>query len=134
MAEQNYGMMPDHFSWEVALASDATEITGPFQVFSVPTAVTTGEPNTPRPVARADHLSLYVRAFVDGGGENGLHSHDDDSIWLVLSGRAAFAGEDGLSLGTLDAHHGVLIPAGVSYKFVCSGDTVLARIAARADY
>ena len=84
MSETNYGVIADRLAWEVPLNPSATVELAPFQVF------TTGAPEESehalrvRPLARSSALSLYVRAFGDGGGEDGLHAHPDDAIWLVL--------------------------------------------------
>jgi hypothetical protein len=82
---------------------EATVELAPFQVF------TTGAPEESehalrvRPLARSSALSLYVRAFGDGGGEDGLHAHPDDAIWLVLQGHASFFGEGRRPLGASSA-------------------------------
>ena len=75
MSETNYGVIADRLAWEVPLNPSATVELAPFQVF------TTGAPEESehalrvRPLARSSALSLYVRAFGDGGGEDGLHAH-----------------------------------------------------------
>ena len=83
-----------------------------------------------RPLARSSALSLYVRAFGDGGGEDGLHAHPDDAIWLVLQGHASFFGEGRRPLGELGPHEGILVPALATYRFRCRGETLIARFAA----
>jgi mannose-6-phosphate isomerase-like protein (cupin superfamily) len=83
-----------------------------------------------RPLARSSALSLYVRAFGDGGGEDGLHAHPDDAIWLVLQGHASFFGEGRRLLGELGPHEGILVPALATYRFRCRGETLIARFAA----
>ena len=75
-------------------------------------------------------MSLYVRAFADGGGEDGLHAHPDDAIWLVLEGHVSFFGEGGRPLGELGPHQGILVPALASYRFRCTGASLLARFGA----
>ncbi len=72
-----------------------------------------------------------MRTFADGAGENGLHSHDDDAIWLVLAGRAEFHTFDDVLLGMANVGGGVLVPAGTAYRFVCHGRSTLMRVAAR---
>jgi mannose-6-phosphate isomerase-like protein (cupin superfamily) len=126
-AETNYGVIPDRLAWELPLDARATRELEPFQVF------TAGRPDVGenkvrvRPLARTSGLGLYVRAFPDGGGENGLHAHADDAIWLVLDGQATFFGEGGRALGELQQHQGILVPRLASYRFRCTGPTLMAR-------
>jgi mannose-6-phosphate isomerase-like protein (cupin superfamily) len=128
--EKNYGVIPDRLAWELPLVSEATSELTPFQVFTAGTPPEAEHPQRVRPLARTPDLALYVRAFRDGGGENGLHSHPDDAIWLVLEGQATFFDKEGRVLGELQPHQGVLVPALASYRFVCRGDTLMARFAA----
>ena len=129
MSETNYGVIADRLAWEVPLNPSATIELPPFQVF------TTGAPEESehalrvRPLARSTALSLYVRAFADGGGEDGLHAHPDDAIWLVLEGHASFFGADDRPLGELGPHQGILVPALASYRFRCTGESLIARFA-----
>ena len=79
----------------------ATIELAPFQVFTTVAPEESEHALRVRPLARTTALSLYVRAFADGGGEDGLHAHPDDAIWLVLEGHASFFGENGRALGEL---------------------------------
>ena len=51
----------------------------------------------------------------------------DDAIWLVLEGHASFFGESGRPLGELGPHEGILVPALASYRFRCTGASLMAR-------
>jgi quercetin dioxygenase-like cupin family protein len=127
--EKNYGQIFDTVSWTSPIDADRTSTVEGCQRFhGGPDA----QPGRPHSLARAGSLALYVRSFADGGGENGLHSHDDDAAWLVVAGGAEFFTEGGVSLGELAAADGLLVPAGTSYRFVCHGPTTMMRVAARS--
>jgi mannose-6-phosphate isomerase-like protein (cupin superfamily) len=128
MAERNYGVIYDTVSWDLAIDQERTSTVAGCQVFRAAPDMYAGGPHA---MARTDNLALYTRTFNDGGGENGLHSHDDDAVWFVISGRATFHAEGGTLLGELHASDGLLVPAGTSYRFVCRGQTTLARVACR---
>lgn len=130
MSETNHGVIPDRLAWELPLNPSATVERAPFQVFTTGTPDESEHAMRIRPLARSGALALYVRAFADGGGEAGLHAHPDDAIWLVLEGRASFFGEGGRPLGELGPHGGILVPALASYRFRCTGATLMARFAA----
>jgi mannose-6-phosphate isomerase-like protein (cupin superfamily) len=121
--EIDHGLIPDDLAWNLAL-DEATQVVGPFQVIHA-----RGDAGgRPRAVARSGQIGMYVRAFADGKGENGLHSHPTDAIWIVLEGAATFHGLNETLLGELTAKEGILVPAGESYRFRCNGPSVLARI------
>jgi mannose-6-phosphate isomerase-like protein (cupin superfamily) len=128
MGEKNYGLIYDHVSWESVLDPERHTTIAGCQVFR---GGPDQEPGGPHALARTDSLALYLRSFADGGGENGLHSHDDDAIWLVVVGQATFYAEGGVLLGELETNDGLLVPAGTSYRFSCHGPTTMARVAAR---
>ena len=130
VSEKSYGVIADRLAWDLPLNPTPTVELAPFQVFTTAALEETEQDLRVRPVARSTALSLYVRAFADGGGEDGLHAHPDDAIWLVLEGHASFFGEGGRALGELGPHEGILVPALVSYRFRCTGATRLARFAA----
>ena len=130
MSETNYGVIADRLAWEMPLNATATIESPPFQIFTTTAPEESEHALRVRPLARSTALSLYVRAFDDGGGEDGLHAHADDAIWLVLEGRASFFGENGRALGTLGPHEGILVPAFASYRFRCTGESLIARFAA----
>jgi mannose-6-phosphate isomerase-like protein (cupin superfamily) len=126
--EKNYGVIYDTVSWDLAIDPSRTAQVAGCQTFQAGPDTTPGGPHA---LARTDALALYARTFADGGGENGLHSHPDDAVWLVVSGHAAFYAEAGELLGSLETSDGLLVPAGTSYRFVCQGVTTLVRVAAR---
>jgi mannose-6-phosphate isomerase-like protein (cupin superfamily) len=127
MTEKYHGIIHDTVSWENDVDPTRAAATAGCQVFDAsPDSTAAGH----RVLARSANLAAYMRTFADGAGENGLHSHDDDGIWMVVEGRATFHTADGVELGVADAAHGVLVPAGTPYRFVCSGLTTLVRVAA----
>lgn len=127
MTEKYYGIIHDTVSWENEVDATRATATAGCQLFDATSDTAAAAPHV---LARTANLAAYMRTFADGAGENGLHSHDDDAIWLVLDGRATFHTTDGVELGTADAAHGVLVPARTPYRFACSGLTTLVRIAA----
>ena len=65
-------------------------------------------------LGRTDRLLAMVQV-VKEGGENNLHAHPHtDGIWLVLSGRVRFYGEDDVLLGEFGKHEGIGSPAPAS--------------------
>ena len=127
MTEVDHGTIPDDLAWSLPSGAEVLE---PFQVFRC--SPEDGARHT-RAMARSGSLGMYVRSFPDGGGENGLHSHPSDAIWLVLEGSASFHAPGGVSLGTLSRYDGILVPALTSYRFICSGPSLLARISVPAE-
>lgn len=128
MDEKDYGMIHDVFSWDRSLDADRVSMISGFQVFQGDPDPVAGSPHV---LARSPAIALYERNFAEGGGENGLHSHDDEAIWIVLSGRATFFAAGGSPLGDLGPGAGVLVPAGTSYRFACSEPTSMMRVAAK---
>jgi mannose-6-phosphate isomerase-like protein (cupin superfamily) len=131
MAEKDFGLIHDRFSWDVEIDASRAQTVHGCQVFHA-SADSDPDPGPPEVLARSSSLSSYTRTFAAGTGENGLHSHDDDAIWMVLDGRAQFFAPADRLLGDLGEHGAVLVPAGTSYRFVCQGRTTLMRVAARA--
>ena len=128
MTEKDYGLVPERTSWEQSIDEGRSMQVAGCQVVRA----TDVPPGGPKVLARTEQLAMYVRSFAAGGGEDGLHHHDDDALWLVLHGRVTFRSRDGVLLGDLGAHDGVVIPHGTSYRFVCNEPATLARVAARA--
>jgi mannose-6-phosphate isomerase-like protein (cupin superfamily) len=128
VSEKDYGLIPDRLAWELPL-SDATSLAGPFQAFATPDADGSSGATA---LARSTNLGVYSRRFARGSGENGLHSHDQDAIWLVLEGMAEFHDQAGALIATLGAGHGVMVRALTSYRFVCREPSHLLRFAAAA--
>ena len=122
--EIDHGVVPDPLAWKLPLTDKTIELS-PFQTFR---AEPHAEGSGATAVARSEQLGMYVRSFADGAGEDGLHAHLTDAISMVLEGSATFHGPGARHLGDLEAHEGILVPGGVSYRFVCSGPTVMARI------
>jgi mannose-6-phosphate isomerase-like protein (cupin superfamily) len=82
-------------------------------------------------VAESDNLVARVKVYASGG-ENTTHAHsDDDHLFLVLAGRAAFhLGRDGTQVTEVGPNAGVLVPAGAFYRFASIGsdNLVLLRV------
>jgi mannose-6-phosphate isomerase-like protein (cupin superfamily) len=131
--EKDYGVIPDRWAWELPLDTDATRELTPFQVFTATPPRDEENPSRIRALARTTGLALYIRRFKDGGGENGLHAHTDDAIWMVLEGRATFFADGDRLLGELEPQGGILVPRLTRYRFVCTGPTLLARFSGGAD-
>ena len=123
--EKHYGHIPDRLTWEVALGGDVTTHLG-FQVF---TGHRTPESKRVEALARTPQLGLYRTRYRAGGGENGLHSHPGDSIWLVLAGSVRFYAEKSTLVADLGPGGGLMIPSGATYRFQCTEDSELVRFA-----
>ncbi len=128
MTEKDYGLIPERISWEQGIDGERSMQVAGCHVVRAADVPRGG----PQVLARTENLAMYVRTFGEGGGEDGLHHHDDDALWLVLRGRATFRSRDGALLGDLGAHEGVVVPSGTPYRFVCTEPATLARVAARA--
>jgi mannose-6-phosphate isomerase-like protein (cupin superfamily) len=127
-AEKDYGLIFDVVSWERPIDTERVSTVAGCQAF---TAVADPQPGGPRSLVRTAGLALYERTFAEGGGENGLHSHDDDAIWMVASGSASFFTSADHLLGEVATGGGILVPAGTSYRFVCHEVTTMFRVASR---
>lgn len=69
-------------------------------------------------------LSVQVQV-VRHGGETNLHAHVGfDSMWFVLSGKAAFYDEDERKY-VLNQHEMIALPSGTKYWFESIGDEPL---------
>jgi len=68
-------------------------------------------------LGRTDRM-IGIIQVLRRGGETNLHSHAHmDGLWMVLSGRVRFYGENNVLLGDFGAREGVLIPRGCPYWF-----------------
>jgi mannose-6-phosphate isomerase-like protein (cupin superfamily) len=126
--EKDYGLIYDVVSWQRPIDTERASSVAGCQVFS---ALGDPQPGGPQSLARTRALAIYERTFAEGGGENGLHSHDDDAIWMVASGSASFFTSSDQPLGEVATGGGILVPAGTAYRFVCHGTTTMRRVAAR---
>jgi len=125
VSERNFGVIPDRLAWDLPLTALTVE-SGPFQLFSAGAADAASKP---RALARSESLGLYLRRFPEGGGENGLHSHDQDAIWFVVEGGADFFEEGGTPIASLGPDQGLLVPRLIPYGFVCTETSLLLRFA-----
>lgn len=85
-------------------------------------------------VARLGALWAHVKVYAEGG-ENGLHAHvDEDHLFLVLSGEAAFRDGSGQTM-VVGALEGIAIAHGELYSFRSCGTSnlVLLRVGAPRD-
>ncbi|GEM_PF-6907275 len=87
------------------------------------------------PLARGRNLSFYLNAYEPGMGERNLHAHDDEAVWLMLSGEATFWTEGEREVAHLTQHQGLHIPLATPYRYQNTGDglLVMLRAAARAE-
>ncbi len=68
------------------------------------------------PLAATERFTVVLKTYAEGG-ENALHAHPtEDHTFVVMQGAARFHGKDG-EIDTLRARQGILIPAGVLYRF-----------------
>ncbi|MGX7680334.1 cupin domain-containing protein [Jatrophihabitans sp. DSM 45814] len=124
-AEKHYGHIPDRLAWDLPLGGTVTTDSG-FQVF---TGRFAPESKRAEALARTPEMGLYRVRYRAGGGENGLHSHPGDSIWMVLSGAVRFYAEKSRLVADLGPGGGVMIPSEATYRFQCSEDSELVRFA-----
>jgi mannose-6-phosphate isomerase-like protein (cupin superfamily) len=100
------------------------------QVFSLKTPLLSeGRSNTA--VAETDRLKLRVKVYAEGG-ENGLHTHnDEDHSFVILQGQATFHDEED-NVTVVNKYEGILLPKGAYYWFQSTGDEnlVLLRVGA----
>jgi mannose-6-phosphate isomerase-like protein (cupin superfamily) len=83
-------------------------------------------------LGRTDRMLGMVQILKEGG-ENNLHAHPHtDGMWIVLSGRVRFYGDDDILLGELGKHDGILIPRGCRYWFESSSEEPLEILAVQA--
>ncbi|MCW5770402.1 MAG: cupin domain-containing protein [Rhodospirillaceae bacterium] len=74
----------------------------------------------PRAITRlfVSDLMCGLVQLIKKGGETTLHSHSGmDGLWMVLSGRARFYGEEEKIIAELGPLEGVYIPRDVKYWF-----------------
>jgi mannose-6-phosphate isomerase-like protein (cupin superfamily) len=78
------------------------------------------ENDRPKTITRlftSDLMCGFIQV-INEGGETTLHSHAAmDGLWMVLSGRARFYGEDNAIVGEYGPLEGLYIPRGVMYSF-----------------
>lgn len=123
--EKHYGHIPDRKAWDIALGGDvSTDLD--FQVF---TGGRAPEAKRVEALVRTPEVGLYRARYRAGGGENGLHSHPGDSIWMVLAGSVRFYAEKSRLIADLGPGGGVMIPSGATYRFQCTQDSEVVRFA-----
>ena len=80
-------------------------------------------------LAQTDALKVRIKVYAEGG-ENGLHTHnDEDHAFVILQGQATFHNADGRDT-VINKFEGIMLPRGAFYHFKSSGDEdlVLLRI------
>jgi mannose-6-phosphate isomerase-like protein (cupin superfamily) len=100
------------------------------EVFSLKTPLLSSG-RTNRALAGTDLLKLRVKVYAEGG-ENGLHTHnDEDHSFVILQGQATFHDETGKAT-VVNKLEGILLPRGAYYYFQSTGDEnlVLLRVGA----
>ena len=78
-------------------------------------------------LAATDRLKVRIKVYAEGG-ENGLHTHnDEDHAFVILQGQATFydADEDAT---VLNPYEGIMLPRGAFYRFASTGDENLVLI------
>ena len=125
--------MRDPFSWSRDVIDEPIGPDALMRLFNIETGpITNGRNSSPKIICRGDALAVYSRTFADGAGELVVHSHDDESCWMVISGEARFFDGDGELVATLGAGQGIFLPPTVRYHFNCAGpETLILRIASR---
>lgn len=89
------------------------------------------EGRTNRVLASTDLLTLRIKVYAEGG-ENGLHAHfDEDHSFIVLDGQATFYDKRG-NATVVDKYEGIMLPKGVYYRFMSTGQTNLVLLRAGA--
>ena len=98
--------------------------------FSLKTPLlSSGRTNTP--LASTDLLKLRVKVYAEGG-ENGLHTHqDEDHAFVVMQGQATFHDENDAAT-VVNQYEGIMLPRGAFYYFQSTGteNLVLLRVGA----
>src|SRR5215475_8401132 len=100
------------------------------EVFSLKTPLLS-DGRTNKVLAQTDQLKLRIKVYAQGG-ENGLHTHnDEDHAFVVLQGQATFHDEAGNST-VVGKYQGIMLPRGAYYYFESSGDENLVLLRAGA--
>ena len=120
--EKDYGHLPSRLAWDLPLAESTVTHSDGFQVFR-----SSQVHSKTSPLSRTDELGVYAARYRAGGGENGLHSHPGDSIWLLLSGAVTFWTRNSAVVAQLQPLDGVMVPHDMKYRFQCTEDSVLLR-------
>ena len=100
------------------------------QVFSLKTPLLS-EGRSNEVLAQTDLLKLRVKVYAEGG-ENGLHTHnDEDHSFVILQGQATFHDETDAAT-VVNKYEGIMLPKGAFYYFQSTGDEnlVLLRVGA----
>jgi mannose-6-phosphate isomerase-like protein (cupin superfamily) len=95
------------------------------QVFRYQQPELNGRPRAITRLFTSDLMSGLVQ-YIKKGGETKLHSHAGmDGMWMVISGRARFHGENDTVIGEFGPLEGVYIPRDVKYWFESASDEPL---------
>jgi len=82
---------------------------------------------TDTPIAASDRMAVVLKAYA-ATGENELHAHpNEDHVFFVLQGQAAFHGPHG-EIRTIGTHEGVMLPHGTFYWFKATSEEPLVMI------
>jgi mannose-6-phosphate isomerase-like protein (cupin superfamily) len=82
--------------------------------------------------SRTDNLVVTIKVYAEGG-ENAMHNHtNEDHAFVVLEGEATFHVESDDDVRVVGPNEGIMLPRGVNYWFLSSGDVnlVLLRMGA----
>lgn len=89
------------------------------------------DPGTPAADGYVEHLSvpdLSVGVYrIPAGGTDPQSPHTEDELYVVMSGRARFVGDD---TGTVDAVPGtvIFVPAGEGHRFIDITEDLVALV------
>ena len=65
--------------------------------------------------AQTDALKVRIKVYAEGG-ENGLHTHnDEDHAFVILQGQATFHNADGQDT-VINKYEGIMLPRGAFYR------------------
>ena len=78
--------------------------------------------------AKTELLSVTAKVYAEGG-ENAMHNHPtEDHAFIVLEGEATFHIESDQQTRIVHRYEGVMLPKGVNYWFLSSGDQNLVMV------
>ena len=108
----------------------AVDATPKAEVFSLKTPLLS-DGRTNRQLAATDLLKLRVKVYAEGG-ENGLHTHnDEDHAFVILQGQATFY-DEAAKATVVNRYEGIMIPRGAFYRFESTGTENLVLLRAGA--
>ena len=78
-------------------------------------------------IAATASMTVMLKAYA-ASGENALHAHpDEDHVFFILQGKAAFHGPAG-EMRIVGPGEGVMLPHGSLYRFIADGQAPLVMV------